>query len=137
MYKFGCFLFLTVLLVGCGGSKGPNTVDAMGVVTFDGAPVEKANVVFINGSVTAAAITDSQGNFVLRHENEKDGAVPGNYQVQVSKTIMKGGGAGGEGGSEISLSHGLPQKYSSVVTSGLTQTVPDSGIKDIKIELKK
>lgn len=134
MYKY-CCLFGLLLLAGCSGESGPRTVKAAGVVTLDGAPVANANVTFIDAAatMTASAMTDEQGRFALRHNAEKDGAVPGTYKVQVSKTVITGNE---KGGTEINISNALPAKYYSVATSGLQETVPDSGKDDFKIELK-
>ncbi len=106
-----------------------------GVVTLDGSPVDKAQVIFIdnNASNPASATTDSQGRFSLSYNGEKKGAVPGSYKVQVSKTLLKSNDGGGS--AEVTINYGLPKKYSSVVTSGLTCDVPDSGKSDIKLEL--
>ncbi|MFO0941153.1 MAG: carboxypeptidase-like regulatory domain-containing protein [Pirellulales bacterium] len=134
MYKYFCLLSL-LILAGCGGESGPRTVKAAGIVTLDGSPVAKATVTFIDSSATntAIAITDDQGRFALRHKSDKDGAVPGAYKVQVSKTVL---GGNEKGGTEITISHGLPAKYAVFTTSGLEETVPDSGKDDFKIELK-
>lgn len=133
MLKYIGLLFV-VLLVGCNSSSGPKTVNASGVVLLDSNPVDMAQVTFIDdaGQITAIATTDSAGKFSLMHNGEKNGAVPGSYKVQVSKTKLTGNEGGG---TEITISHGLPPKYASIATSNLTQVVPDSGISDIKIEL--
>ena len=122
------------VVAGCGDTSGPRTVNASGVVTLDGAPVEKATVVFINeGTQTSAsAITDSQGRFSLMHNGEKKGAVPGDYKVQVNKTLLSNAS---EDGADVTINHGLPKKYASVVTSGMTQNVPESGIDNIQLSL--
>ena len=127
--------FAVVALAGCAGEGGPATVNASGVVTLDGKPVEKAQVVFISdgGTNPTSAMTDAQGNFSLSYNGEKKGAIPGNYKAQVSKTIME---TKGEGGTEIKLTQGLPAKYANIVTSGLTFEVPQKGTSDLKIELK-
>lgn len=133
MLKYICLLCV-VMLVGCDSSSGPKTVNASGVVLLDGNPVDGAQVTFIDdaGQITAVATTDAAGKFSLMHNGEKKGAVPGSYKVQVSKTKLTGNEGGG---TEITISHGLPPKYASIATSNLTQVVPDSGISDIKIEL--
>jgi len=133
VFRFA-LLLIPVLLVGCGES-GPRTVEASGVVTLDGNPVEKAQVTFIdaNASNPAVAITDAQGRFSLRYNAEKSGAIPGNYQVQVSKTVME---LSQEEGTDIKLSHRLPKQYSNIATSGLTQSIPEAGIKNIEIKLQ-
>lgn len=133
MLRFICLLGL-LLCAGCVGDSGPRTVEASGSVTLDGKPVENAQVAFIdaNASNPAVATTDAAGKFSLKYNGEKDGAIPGVYKVQVSKTILEGND---KGGAEITISYGLPKKYASIVTSGLTQDVPDSGIKNIDIKL--
>ncbi len=90
-------LLLLVGLAGCVGDSGPKTVTASGVVTLDGAPVEKAQVIFINdaGTDPASAMTDAQGRFSLSYNGEKAGAIPGSYKAQVSKTLLESKGAGG------------------------------------------
>lgn len=122
----------------------PATVTAAGYVYLDGNPVEGAAVVFIpEDSQTghpAQAISDAQGYFELQAFETKKGAVPGNYIVQVAKTVettMEG--AQVEGESEdfraVTYQNVLPSKYANIATSDLRQTIPDTGIKDIKIEL--
>jgi hypothetical protein len=129
-------LLCLLCLVGCAGESGPRTVEASGIVTLDGNPVPKAQVTFIDSKASnpAVAMTDDQGRFSLKYNGEKNGAIPGDYQVQVSKTIME---VGGDEGADITLSYGLPKKYSIIGTSGLTQNVPDTGIKNIEIKLQK
>ena len=129
----GCLAVVT--LAGCTGEGGPATVNASGVVTLDGKPVEKAQVIFISdaGTNPTSAMTDAQGHFSLSYNGEKKGAIPGNYKVQVSKTVME---TKGEGGTEIKLTQGLPAKYANIVTSGLTLEVPQKGTSDLKIDLK-
>lgn len=133
MLKYICLL-LVVVLVGCDSSSGPKTVNASGVVLLDNNPVDNAQVTFIDdaGQITAVATTDDAGRFSLMHNGEKKGAIPGSYKVQVSKTKLT---SKENGGTEITISHGLPPKYAITTTSNLKQVVPDSGISDIKIEL--
>jgi hypothetical protein len=137
-------LIVTVLaLVGC-GSKGnhlPRTVPAMGIVTLDGKPVEGAQVVLVpaaDGKTGAYGVTSSSGQFSLRAYEEKDGAIPGDYKVQVSKTVeVKLSGAKGsvDGGDPVRYEYGVPAKYTIAKTSGLTVTIPDSGKRDITLAL--
>src|SRR5437868_13995299 len=88
-----CVLSVLLSAYGCGSSGGnlPKTVPATGVVTLDGKPVDGAQVVLVppEGSTTGAfGVTDSGGHFSLRAFEQKDGAIPGEYKVQVSKTIQ-------------------------------------------------
>jgi len=111
------------------------------VVTLDGKPVEGAQVVIVpaaEGTTGADAITDPSGRFSLRAYPEKDGAIPGEYKVQVSKTVeVKLTGAKGslDGGDPVRFDYGVPAKYTGAKTSGLTLTIPDSGINDIQLTL--
>ena len=125
---------LTACSFGCLGSgDGPRTVNASGIVTLDGVPVDKAQVVFIDDANTYPAYspTDATGKFSLMLSDTQKGAVPGPYKVQVSKTIVETAG-----GAEVTLKHGLPKKYGNFLESGLTFTIPDKGTSDIKLELK-
>ena len=127
-------LSTATFLTGCtGDSDGPKTVNASGVVTLDGVPVEKAQVVFIDDAAKMPAYspTDKDGKFSLKISEEKKGAVPGSYRVTVSKTIMDQGNGG-----DVNIKFGLPKKYANMMESGLTFTIPDKGTSDIKLELK-
>src|SRR5262245_12871788 len=131
------------IVLGCGsaGSNLPKTVPASGVVTLDGKPVDGAQVVLVpagQGTTGANGVTDASGHFSLRAYQEKDGAIPGEYKAQVSKTIeVKLSGAKGsvDGGDPVRYEYAVPAKYTGYKTSGLSVTVPDAGIKDIKLEL--
>ena len=136
------FVSLSALL-GCGsaGSHLPKTVPALGVVTLDGKPVDGAQVVLVpanEGRTGAFGVTDANGHFSLRAYAEKPGAIPGEYKAQVSKTIqVKLDGAKGslDGGDPVRFEYGVPAKYTGAKTSGLTVTIPDSGVKDLKLNL--
>jgi hypothetical protein len=135
---------------GCGSetmSNLPATVPASGVVTLDGQPVEGAQVTFVpqgdttgsggaTASIGATAATDRDGRFSLRANGEKEGAVPGSYKVQVSKTVaVKLDGPGVDGGDPVRYDFGVPRKYTATDTSGLSVEIPASGKTDIRLEL--
>jgi hypothetical protein len=113
----------------------------MGVVTLDGKPVDGANVVLKpagDGMTGAWGATNPSGHFSLRAYEVKEGAIPGEYKVQVSKTIEeKVPGAKGsvDGGDPVRYGFGVPKKYTGFETSGLTVSIPDAGKRDIKLEL--
>ena len=139
MKSISLFAALTLIVfTGCeSGPKLPATVPAEGKVTLDGEAVTDATVIFIAdvGSYNATSNTDKNGFFKMKAFEEKSGAVPGSYKVEVSKTIVEStGNKGGEGGANVK--YGLPKKYSSMITSGLTINLSDKGDKDIKFELK-
>ncbi|MFO1066030.1 MAG: carboxypeptidase-like regulatory domain-containing protein [Pirellulales bacterium] len=132
---------LVVGTAGCGPSTShlPKTVNASGIVTLDGSPVDKAAVVFIaeQGNYNATAMTDASGKFSLNAFIEKTGAVPGAYKIEINKTLMEAG-TDKKGNTEgiVNVSFGLPRKYASFTTSELKFTIPESGTEDIKLELK-
>jgi len=143
---FGVALLLAtgLLAIGCGPSTGhlPKTVPAAGILTLDGKPVDGAQVVLVadsQGATGAFGATDANGRFSLRAFEEKDGAIPGSYKVQVSKTILTNldpaAAANLDGGKPIRNDYGVPPKYTGFETSGLTATIPDSGTTDLKFEL--
>lgn len=134
-----CCAFLgLVSLIGCdSGPKLPATVPAEGVVTLDGTAVADATVVFIAdvGTYNATAVTDKDGKFAMKAFDQKNGAVVGSYKVEINKTVLESRGESG-GESNVNIKHGLPKKYATFTTSGLTFTIPEGGTKDIKFELK-
>jgi hypothetical protein len=148
-HPVGCIAVLLLLQIGCGGGGADNlpaTVDASGVVLLDGQPVHGASVVFVpvSGNYSAFASTDSSGRFELKSFEAKEGAVPGSYQVQVTKTIevketpnVEGPDAAHAQATKgaVSWENALPSKYADPVNSGIKVDIPDTGRSDIKIEL--
>jgi hypothetical protein len=142
-FKAAGLVLIILLSPGCGPGTGhlPKTVPASGVVTLDGKPVDGAQVVIVpaaQGTTGASGVTDASGHFSLRAYPEKDGAVPGEYKVQVSKTVevkLTGKAGSLDGGDPVRFDYGVPGKYTDAKNSGLTVTIPDSGNKDIKLTL--
>jgi hypothetical protein len=117
-------LALLVVTSGCNRS-GLDLVPVTGVITYKGAPVVGAGVIFVptQGGLPGMAVTDTDGQFELKTANE-EGAQVGPYQVTISKiqTIT------------IPQQHGfpmyqtkslIPSKYRKTTTSGLTRDVVD------------
>jgi len=147
---------LMVSLVGCSSEDKwtknlPETVPATGVVTLDGEPVEGASVVFAPvppDQYPANALTDSSGRFELKAFPSKDGAVPGSYQVGVSKTVEVTGQnltadqlgedaahAAESPDANLNWINALPQQYANPTMSGIEFSIPEEGTSDLKIEL--
>jgi hypothetical protein len=129
-----------LLLNGCGADSDlPRTVNAAGIVTLDGKPVEGAQVVIVPEPPaihSAFGTTDAQGRFSLHASENTKGAVPGPYKVQISKTIIiKGEGKSSDGSEPFRVEFGVPTKYAATPTSGLLCTIPESGTTDLKFEL--
>lgn len=132
-------LVFCVWFSGCeSGPDLPPTVPVEGIVTLDGKPVADANVIFIadQGTYNATGIAGSDGRFEMKAFEEKSGVVVGSYKVELSKTIVEPKPGGRDGESDVNLKFGLPRRYSTFTTSGITFTVPAAGDKDVKFELK-
>jgi len=137
-------LILVVGTIGCGQGR-PKTVPVSGTVTLDGQPVDGASVTFYpaSGGRPAMGTTDAQGNFTLTTFEKGDGAIPGTYNVTVTKV------AAGEASPDEQSDTGealmgaedtegkslLPVKYSSVKTSGLTVEVK-AGMEPVTLALQ-
>ena len=152
-----CGLALTA--AGCGDADDlPPTVPAAGVLTLDGTPVEGAQVVVsaLEGGGSAAALTNSQGAFRLRAFPAKDGALPGEYMVQVTKTVQTSGASdtgvsdeeaalaveSGEHAketienSDVGWQNVMPPQFANFTTSQVMLSIPEGGREDIVLDLK-
>lgn len=133
----GLLTLLVGTLLGCSRDDSPKTVPAEGIVTLDGAPVEGAAVIFVanQGSNNASGVTDKEGKFKANAFDHKTGAVPGSYKVIINKTNAKPA-SDNAGETNVTLSYGVPQKYSVITTSGLTLELGTEGNKVIQFDLK-
>lgn len=130
-----------VLLSGCGGSDVPETIPVEGTVKLDGNPVEGANVGFYpkSGGRPAMGRTDRNGHYTLSTFAARDGAIPGEHAVVISKVAIRQAKASKDGLSESAqmgnpeferarTQYLIPEKYSMAAKSGLTADVkPKSG----------
>lgn len=152
-----CLLLMP--LAGCFGSGDewtrnlPETVNASGIVLLDGEPVENASVVFAPvspGEYPAKARTNDRGEFTADAFPSKKGAVPGTYQVAVSKTVettmtyvvndagedAEHAETAGESQEGVGWKNVLPQQYANPMKSGIEIEIPAEGSKQLRIELK-
>ncbi|TVQ04356.1 MAG: carboxypeptidase regulatory-like domain-containing protein [Planctomycetaceae bacterium] len=123
-----CLLFL----VGCGG---PIRVPIEGNVRFsDGEPVRTGKIELRGREpgVRAAAVLDDEGRFALRTDDGALGLPPGDYDVAIVQIVLV------EHRSLEEHGHGRPlsRKYADYFTSGLTASVPESGIRDLVITVE-
>ncbi len=156
-----CVAMLAATAFCCGGCKKKGRsrdglVKASGVVLYNGTPVDGATVMFYpaemgGGAAPAVARTDEKGEFVLTTDETGDGALPGSYKVTIDKHTDYVDGIprlewekqnAGELGAPpevdrdaIESRYDIPEKYTVLATSGLTQTIPAEGTKEIKFEL--
>ena len=138
-----CFAVL-VLAIGCrGGDAKLGTTPVSGTVRFKGEPVADAVVNFLpksSGVRGAVGRTDASGRFELTTLARNDGAMPGSYDVVISKQ---------EGAPADSKPTGLPDtgppqakdllpiKYKSASTSGLTAEVKSRGANKFDFDLQE
>lgn len=138
-------------VTGCGGAADkykrarPKTATASGVVIYRNQPLADAIIVCFptatgDRAVAASAYTSADGTFTLQAYPPDQGAVPGSYQVTIQKTEEAKAPPTGPDAHDAppapkarSL---IPAKYGQIETSGLTLTIPEGGISDIKFELK-
>lgn len=143
-------------LCGCSGAPDkwmenlPDTVPAEGVLLLDGQGVEGAAIVLSPndpGGYAASAISGSGGRFRLQAFPTKEGAVPGSYQVVVTKNEQSDTGAwkpedfgedaahAAESPPPSTLKNVLPAQFADAKTSGVSVTIPPDGSSDLTIDL--
>lgn len=152
-------LFTVLLSFGCSGRpKIDGLVVAEGQVLYDDKPLPWANVIVapkVSGgeSRSAMGMTDANGKFKLRTLG-RDGALPGEYTVTVSKYVPDEGPqtlANWKKRREsdekeptyvepketdppfVSV---LPEKFAKAAQSGIEITIGPKGDRTLKIELK-
>lgn len=138
------FLVVSGLLstLGCGGGyEGPPLLEAGGLVTFKGQPVEDATVVFIpsdtsNGLRAMQVMTDSEGEFSLatlpeQSEEFLSGAPAGEYLVEISKRLQS------PDGRRMPAKNLLPKRYAQAKQSGLMAKIQQDSENHFTFDLKK
>jgi len=143
-----CVVVLGVAsLLGC-SKEDPNLPHRVPVhvsVTYQNKPVEDAQVTFVPepSGKPAFGRTDAQGQVDLSTFRERDGAVPGSYQVTIIKTATNAAAVGasqpqaGMGATPpVAAKYLVPQKYSQAQTSGLQAIVKQSGENKFEFSLK-
>jgi len=142
-----CFTLLACL-AGCSGGGDDDrapTVPVNGTVTYNGSPVEGATVTFSPtepGGFGSIGTTDAKGRFSLMSQWGAAGAVPGSYQVAVSKTQVETSDDGleearieEEDAPPAEITEHLPEKYKSAKSSGLTADVQADGENSFTFDL--
>jgi hypothetical protein len=146
------FFIILFLNSGCNHSGLSGLVVCKGKVTLDTIPLEGVSVTFIpnienstneNKQRNAFAITDSAGRFTMTTLKENDGVYPGQYWIIATKyeqsgELVKTGDIDSETGQDILFEkpvNRLPAIYENYRKSQLRVVVPDTGIRDIVLEL--
>lgn len=135
MIRLGLSGMLTCLLCGC-GDDGPDysadVVPVSGTITMRGEPVAGAQVHFAptdDKGKPANGMTDDAGKYTLKTPKGGEGAVPGEYNVSVSKFLKPDGSPVPEGTfpADVGAIESIPGTYSSYGHSRLNTTVPAGG----------
>ena len=120
------------LLSGCQGDQSATPVPASGVVTYNGDPVAGAYVLFVpEEGPKASATTDADGSFDLMTIKEKDGVVPGPCRIAIEKRAPLD-----PKDPYVAPKSLIPERYSSIKDSGLSETVNAEGENFFSIDLK-
>lgn len=142
-------LLAAVFTVGCGSDVPdfPDTAVVKGVVTQGGKPVEGATVTFIpkiegEGAYAASGTTGSDGSYNLSTffsaASTKEGAIPGDYKVTVTKSPPVDPNAGKGHGDPTAMgpANVLPKQYAEANGSPLDANVKAGKENDVPLELK-
>ena len=131
--------------VGCGDSERSipdKTVNAEGVLTYRGQPLEDFMVTFHPSGTQrpATGTTDAAGRFKLGTNDVGDGAVSGSHKV-TAVYVAPSSGSNQEAGKEEPTDPSpakvqIPKKYFALESTDLTVEIPAGGSTDLKIELK-
>lgn len=129
-------IIFTLILLSCYGCgrKGPAVCYVEGIVTFQNAPLDKANVSFVpvdpdSGTLFATGMTDAEGKFVLTATQggaSQKGTTPGEYRVVIlrNKDTPKGYMPGMNADDKVPLYDSLiPDKYTDVQQTPLKAVV--------------
>ncbi|MDR2704557.1 MAG: carboxypeptidase-like regulatory domain-containing protein [Planctomycetaceae bacterium] len=148
LHLFTPVILLGVCLVGgCRNDQLEGLVSVEGTVHYHGTPLEGAIISFepVSGTgMAASCYTDAQGHFKLTTRHSGDGIFPGDYLVSIDKitvlfmpTEEEAEKYLQETGKELlpKTRVDVPEKYRTTETSGLKFTVPESGIKNLVIDL--
>jgi hypothetical protein len=152
MPRFTALIVLVVaaaFLGGCGPSLPPGarpTKKVTVTVMYKGAPVEGANVTFVNQDgdpAPANGRTGADGKAKLKTYKEEDGAVLGKHKVLIEKSESVGGSNAPQDSAEYNpnappavTKYLLPKKYSDYANSGLTAEVTEAGPNEFTFDLK-
>jgi hypothetical protein len=125
-------------LAGCGSSDMAPMAEAGGTVTYNGAPLEGATVMFMpDTGMPSTGVTDAEGRFTFNTRGE-EGAVVGPGKVAITAVeqliVVKGREPTAQELANMSRSL-IPEKYSHPTTSELTAEVKSDDDNHFKFEL--
>ncbi|PQO44640.1 carboxypeptidase-like regulatory domain-containing protein [Blastopirellula marina] len=120
---------LSATLVGCGNGDLPPVGEVHGQVMLNGAPVDGCQVMFepVDGGRSSTAMTDADGQYVLRYNGNAAGALLGQHKVRL---ITARGARRDDNGRVIDpgAKEKLPKEYNSETTQIVEVTSGDNPI---------
>lgn len=136
-------LILTLAMWGCGGADRPRLVEVRGSVTFNGAPLEGAQIAMLltdskdpKYGRPARAISNAQGEFVPSSYGDEPGIPTGKYKVAVVKQeFPENYNPEAPDSVGVNFKWIVPRQFSDVETSGLTLEVTADGMVPSVLEL--
>ena len=152
--QFLSYLFAvgTICVIGCSKDMPPpklgDTVELTGIITLDGKPLESASVRFApnskDGFHGAVGVTDASGKYDLYTDigngKSKDGIIPGDYTVFVSRIVRLDGSVLPLNSNEPPMMSGgrdqIPIKYSTDRGRIPCHVREKGGTFDIKLDTK-
>lgn len=119
------------VMVGCGGSDGPDLGTVEGKVTLDGNPLAKATVTYspVDGGRQSFATTDDDGYYSLKHTPSRDGALIGKHKISITTATS----TTNANGDDVETPEKLPAKYNA--ETELEREV-EAGSNEFNFELK-
>ena len=86
LWRLG-LLVLSLSIIGCGEMK---VAPVSGTVTLDGAPLDRASVMFLpeGGGRPSFGVTDENGEYTLAYSMHEDGAEVGPCEVKISTRMQ-------------------------------------------------
>ena len=127
-------LCVTGWSTGCGSGGMPDMVKVRGKVSYNGEPITEGSIVYLptdsNVGRQATGAIQPDGTFELMTMEPGDGVKKGDYRIAIFVYQPHPGepgrtGDGDEPPAEITRGFKIPEKYTSALSSGLTDSVDD------------
>ena len=127
-----CAPAILIMVAGC-GAKYPATAPVVGVVTYNGSPLDGAQITFFGEQGRpATGVADGQGRFRLMTFAPGDGALPGEYAVVITKSEQ---GSADPNNPYAPVRSLIPVRYGDRSKSGLNATVYPGKTNEFTFEL--
>ncbi|MGV3608034.1 MAG: hypothetical protein ACO1RA_16635 [Planctomycetaceae bacterium] len=126
MYRW-VFLFIALLMMGCGAKDKPNLVKAKGKVVQNGTAVTAGNIIFYPNSANSytkdnpSSLLELDGSFSMKTFPFGDGVAPGKYKVTLAPQLA----------GRLQL-----PDYANPEKTPWTLEVPEGGVENLVFEVK-